>query len=428
MNLICPGWPIRSARVEEGASIFLQTVFVRRKIAGLPEWCGSTSCSASLETLPIFRSQLPYPGIPEPPIKLAPMFDEVPLPSWPNIAQTPSSIPSYDDNYPKTSSNDYNTKDAALPDYFDDLPSAIMNHFRTSTPRPFYDNTNVSPTPYQTESYDSTPNTCSDGDFFSPCNPHLPSFSIKELSRLSMRGFKTSPSISVTPKAPSRFQPPSGRVPYPSYRPEYEGTQAKFEPLPYTPRQYIPSSTMRPRTSEKEKSKPKFQSSTPTRPYKNASEIRTYRPRQKIPKPIPSRPAISNIRNTTRPSYTELKRNLTKIRNKLRNLDQSTQPPLEPSLRLEDQLSKKPKHMSWESWYQQLRTNGLRRYPNNPINPQLPVTSRPKTQNTVTTSRQPLEPDDYFTIKDRALGSSPTLSLSSLVLLIVISVDFIVHN
>jgi len=364
---------------------------------------GRPSKSAPFELNPK-KSKLPYPGIPDPPVKLAPMFEEVPLPSWPNSAQTP---PTLSDNHPRTSSDDYFVMDD-MPEYFDDLPSSIINHFRTSTPSPYYE-TSTRP------AYDSTPSTCQDGDFFSPCNPHLPSFSIKELSRLSMRGFKTSPKVSITPKGPSNLKPPSGRVPYPSYRPEYKGTDTKFEPLPFSPRQYVPSSTMRPATVQTDK--PAINS---------APDIRTYRPKYKLPITTSSKPPV-----TRRPDVTMLKHNLTQIRSKIRNLDRITKPPrkkysltnLKP---LKDLLGQKPRDMSWESWYQQLRTSGVRRYPNNPINHQLPVTSPPATNPTPTTTTiQPTHPEDYFTIKDRALGSSSNFSPSSFLSLVIMSAGII---
>ena len=66
-------------------------------------------------------------------------------------------------------------------------------------------------------------------------------FTLRELSRLA--NLHSVPGSNHETPTPT----PSGRIPYPSYRPEYNLTPS-FQPLPYTPRVYLPSSTIRPKT------------------------------------------------------------------------------------------------------------------------------------------------------------------------------------
>ena len=47
-------------------------------------------------------------------------------------------------------------------------------------------------------------------------------------------------------REPTQLLPPSGRIPYPTFRPEYEDARNAVTPLMFTPRLYVPSSTIRP--------------------------------------------------------------------------------------------------------------------------------------------------------------------------------------
>ena len=78
-------------------------------------------------------------------------------------------------------------------------------------------------------------------------------------------------------------------------------------------------------------------------------------------------------------------------------------------------------------WYQQRRKNGQRYYPDNDINPHLPVTSHPPAQSTKTApkSNQPLNPDDYFTVKNRKISGAAKLPNSSLLLWTIVVIQTI---
>ena len=86
-----------------------------------------------------------------------------------------------------------------------------MNHFRTSTPVPVYDTGPEVTTALAPAAVSHSPVlTCVQDSLLSPCNPHLPSFSLSDLSQLASLEL---PPADLGPRAPSQLLPPSGRVP-----------------------------------------------------------------------------------------------------------------------------------------------------------------------------------------------------------------------
>ena len=275
--------------------------------------------------------------------------------------------------------------DVVTSEYSEELPLEIMNHFRTSTPRPAYEEP-------------SKPHlSCDSEQFLSPCNPHLPSFTIKQLSELSMSALSlpTSPSLSTSPSLPSSVSPPSGRVPYPAFLPEYSGMETDFTPLVFSPRQYVPSSTIRPPVGEER------YSTTSTTSARENMDITTYKPRITL-----------NLVTSPAPRHTEdrimerLREILIKLREKkmMEELEEN-----EPKLKINN-ISK----------FNQRRKNGQRLYPNNPINPHLPVTSLPLNTTHTEHSQNSVQADDFFTVKNRNLGGASAVLLPSNLLFFLI--------
>ena len=338
-----------------------------------------------------------YPGIvDDPPMILAPMLEEVPLPSIP-VSPRPNNSPSNPDYH----LNYFSMIETYHPEYFEDLPSEIMNHFRTSTVRPVYNDPPEEPRNYLSSTI--TPVTCSDGMFVSPCNPHLPRFSLSDLSRLAMQGYKmTSVTSDTGTREPSQLSPPSGRVPYPTFRPEYEDMRHNVTPLMYTPRQYVPSSTIRPHMAPntrnktgnllsnrfQEMDKSKFSNYVPSPPLNPVFKITTYRPKFSL--------TSSTVTNPSDQEFMDrIKERLTEIINKLREKERSGNTSSSDTAVL-------------QNWYQQRRKNGQRYYPDNDINPHLPVTSTSSRYPESSTSSYQPNPDDYFTVKDRKINGAGT--------------------
>ena len=304
-----------------------------------------------------------------PPVILQPMLPEVPLPSYPS-SFTPPDFSDY--------SSYVSLVDVYHSEYADELPSEIMNHFRTSTPRPAYQDTS----------------SCDYKQFLSPCNPHLPSFSIKQLSIMSMMD-NSSPPPAPAPTQPSSLSPPSGRIPYPSFRPEYTGLVTDFSPLHFTPRQYVPSSTIRPgggQLSSEEEDRSGVR-----------EEITTYKPRI----------TLNQVRTApAEHSGQRIKQRLREILQMLREKKMRAQKMEEnsdiPSL----------------NKFEHRRKNGQRLYPSNVINPHLPVTSLPPVKTNQTDGGDDsLHTEDFFTVRNRNLGGTSEAILPSqlLMLLIILS-------
>ena len=271
------------------------------------------------------------------------------------------------------------------PEYFDDLPSEIMNHFRTSTVRPVYDD-------YSENDIEEQPVKCNYGEFISPCiNP--PSFSLSDLSKLSEDYSMSTGSIV---REPTQMLPPTGRIPYPTFRPDHDyhvtGSHINITPLMDIPRKYIPSSTIRPPfksfaavnhtgTRERERSSLVI--------LRNHGDdlITTYRPKFSLSE---TREKESSRELLMR----RIKTRLTEIIQKIKDKEKAGVPP--------------------RNLYQQRRKNGQRYYPDNYINPHLPVTSASHPdlhQETEFNSNNTLNPNDYFTVKDRSINSATSMTL-----------------
>ena len=298
------------------------------------------------------------------------MLEEVPLPSFPGAF----SPPDFQDYSSYTS-----LLDIYQSEYSDELPSEIMNHFRTSSPRPAYLETS------QETSQETI--SCDYKQFLSPCNPHLPSFTIEQLSKMSelSRGMSPSPS---PPSSPSSQSPPSGRVPYPSFRPEYSEMETEVTPLVSSPRQYVPSSTIRPPAWREEE--------------RRVLEITTYKPRISL-----SQETTTSSGNTEERIRERLREILIKLREK-KMKEQREETELIQNL---PNLNK----------FNQRRKNGQRLYPNNPINPHLPVTSTPPLNTTHRHADN--SPEDFFTVKNRNLGGSSVVLLPSNLLFFLLIVS-----
>ena len=289
------------------------------------------------------------------------MLEEVPLPSIPTTGLDPATAAGSDYlNY-------FSVLETYHPDYFDDLPSEIMNHFRTSTPAP----RTSSPAPPSSRTAATH-------------SPQLPRFSVHELSALAEL---PRPGPGPPPAAgPSLVLPPSGRVPYPSFRPEYED-----------PRQYVSSSTIRP---------PQLAAAM-ARANNRTQELNTElrlleRLQQQVAAAVPDkittyRPPFSLQETSTEHSEegiarikSRLAEIITKLRDKERRGDGADVAVL-------------------QQWYKQRRKNGQRYYPDNAINPHLPVTSTAASPGNTTEPR----PGGYFTVRDRDIhgssGSGPRL-------------------
>ena len=290
------------------------------------------------------------------------MLPEVPLPSYPSSF----SPPDFSDY-----SGYVSLVDVYHSEYVDELPSEIMNHFRTSTPRPAYQDTS----------------SCDSSQFLSPCNPHLPSFSIKQLSIMSMLDNNSQPPAAA-PSQPSSVSPPTGRIPYPSFRPDYSGISTDFRPLPFTPRQYVPSSTIRPREEDRSRVR---------------EEITTYKPRITL-----------NQAGTT-----PTKHSGQRIRQRLREILQKLR-----EKKMMGKTEEKTGDIPSLNKFKQRRKNGQRLYPSNVINPHLPVTSLPPVKtNQTDVGDDSLHTDDFFTVRNRNLGGTSNAIFPSqlLWLLIILS-------
>ena len=269
-----------------------------------------------------------------------------------------------------------------------------MNHFRTSTPFPVYDTGLEVTTPGVPERVSHSPVlTCAQDNLLSPCNPHLPTFSLSDLSQLASLEL---PPSDASPREPSQVLPPSGRVPYPVYRPEYENVRGAVTPLLATPRQYVPSSTIRPhmldvmnrvnnRTRHLNRQLQEMEKSSGILlpPVLEDNRITTYRPKfslkQTTKKRIMDEEGIARIN-----------RRLSEIINKLRDKERNGE---------STDLS------NLHQWYTQRRKNGQRYYPDNQINPHLPVTSQPPPTDPAP-SQSPY-PDNYFTLTNRKINGAP---------------------
>ena len=308
---------------------------------------------------PLAHNSLSRLQVSHPPLILPPMLEEVPLPSFPGAA----SPPDFQDYSSYTS-----LLDIYQSEYSDELPSEIMNHFRTSSPRPAYQDT-IQETSQETIS-------CDYELFLSPCNPHLPSFTIEELSKMSELSRGRSPSPSP-PSSPSPQSPPSGRVPYPSFRPDYSELETEVTPLVSRPRHYVPSSTIRPPAWREEE--------------RRVLEITTYKPRITL-----SQETTTSSSNTEERIRERLREILIKLREK----------------KMKEQLEEtEQQNIPNLNKFNQRRKNGQRLYPNNPINPHLPVTSSPPLN--TTHRHNDNSPEDFFTVKNRNLGGSSDVLLPS---------------
>ena len=299
------------------------------------------------------------------------MLPEVPLPSYPS-SFTPPDFSDY--------SSYVSLVDVYHSEYVDELPSEIMNHFRTSTPRPSY------------SSQDTT--SCDYNQFLSPCNPHLPSFSIKQLSMMSMLD-QNSPA--PAPSQPSSVSPPSGRIPYPSFRPEYNnGISTDFSPLLFRPRQYVPSSTIRPRGGQLDLEENRWT-------VREEEKITTYKPRI----------TLNQARTTPPPDSGQ------RIRQRLREILQKLR-----EKKMMGRAEEQDRNIPSLTKFKQRRKNGGRLYPSNVINPHLPVTSLPPVQTNQTDGGDDSLPtDDFFTVRNRNLGGTASAIFPSqlLWLLIILS-------
>ena len=327
------------------------------------------------------------------------MLEEVPLPSIPSPPPEQNKNPSSPDYL-----NYFSLLESYHPEYFDDLPSEIMNHFRTSTPRPYYE-TEEPRTIIKDYASHPPPVTClqdADTSFVSPCNPHLPSFSLSELSLLSMQGYRPqSPEV----REPTQLQPPSGRIPYPTFRPEYEDLRDSLEPLMYTPRQYVPSSTIRPMIDVIQRQKTRKNIKQMKKSSIIENKITTYRPKFSLK-------STTEVNEADDISMKRIKDRLAEIIEKLREKERS---------------GEQTNLANLHDWYQQRRKNGQRYYPDNDINPHLPVTSHPPAQSTkiAPKANQPLNPDDYFTVKNRKISGAAKLPNSSLLLWTIVVIQTI---
>ena len=341
------------------------------------------------------------------------MFEEVPLPSIPLPPKSASdaSSPDFHLNY-------FSLVESYIPEYFDDLPSEIMNHFRTSTPVPVYDTGPEVTTARDPEAVSHSPGlTCVQDRLLAPtpCNPHLPSFSLTDLSQLASLEL---PPSGLGPREPSQLLPPSGRVPYPAYRPEYEVMRGAVTPLPARPREYVPSSTIRPvmedmrsrsrvnnRTKQLNRQLQEIEKSSGNLlPPPMDIRITTYRPKFSLKQTTEKR--LSDDEGIAR-----IKSRLSEIINKLREKERSGE---------STDLS------SLHQWYTQRRKNGQRFYPDNEINPHLPVTHRPTSTSTTRTPKE--APDNYFTVTNRKINGAPCQTAPSVLLLCVVIMHTIIST
>ena len=166
-------------------------------------------------------------------------------------------------------------------------------------------------------------------------------FSLEDLSRLANLDTYQTPREAPTPT-------PSGRIPYPSYRPEYTSAPY-FQPLPFKPRVYLPSSTIRPTTDS------------------------------------------GQIRGTLS--------NLSSVPPRVNNTSLYFTPP-----RL---YNTTPRNQY-----------GNRIYPDNPINPQLPVTRGTQIQPWL----HPQFSDQFFTVKSKSLSFGSILVPSPILIILVFTI------
>ena len=322
------------------------------------------------------------------------MLEEVPLPSIPASGLGPATAAGSDYlNY-------FSVLETYHPDYFDDLPSEIMNHFRTSTPAP----RTSSPAPPSSRTAATH-------------SPQLPRFSVHELSALAEL---PQPRPRPPPAAgPSLVLPPSGRVPYPSFRPEYEDPRHAVTPLVWRPRQYVASSTIRPpqlaaamarannRTQELNTELRRLEQLQQQAAAAVPDKITTYRPPfslQETSTEHPSSEGIARIKS-------RLAEIITKLRDKERRGGGADVAVL-------------------QQWYQQRRKNGQRYYPGNAINPHLPVTSTAASLGN--TTEPSLLAGGYFTVRDRDIhgssGSGPRLQSAALLCVLAALVNTMVKS
>ena len=337
------------------------------------------------------------------------MFEEVPLPSIPLPPKYDSdaSSPDFHLNY-------FSLVESYIPEYFDDLPSEIMNHFRTSTPVPVYDTGTEVTTARAPDAVSHSPGlTCVQDSLMSPtpCSPRLPSFSLSDLSQLASLEL---PPPGPGPRKPSQQLPPSGRVPYPAYRPEYGVMRGAVTPLPASPRQYVPSSSIRPHMMEDVRSRVNNRTRQLNRQLQEIEKssgilsmdnrITTYRPKFSLTQTTEKR--LSDDEGIAR-----IKSRLSEIINKLREKERSGE---------SADLS------NLHQWYTQRRKNGQRYYPDNEINPHLPVTHGPPS---TSTARTPSEaPDNYFTVTNRKINAASGQTAPSVLLLCVVIMHTIIST
>ena len=309
------------------------------------------------------------------------MLPEVPLPSYPS-SFTPPDFSDY--------SGFVSLVDVYHSEYVDELPSEIMNHFRTSTPRP----------PYHDTSQDTS--SCDyNNQFLSPCNPHLPSFSLKQLSLMSMLDQKSPPPAPGLPSQPSSVSPPSGRIPYPSFRPDYSSpVSSDFSPLSFRPRQYVPSSTIRPGAGQMSPEE------TVRSAVREEAKITTYKPRI----------SLNQARTTPPQDSGRIRKRLREILQKLREK------------KMMGRREEEDGNIPSVTKFKPRRKNGQRLYPSNVINPHLPVTSSlpPVKTNQTDGGDDSLQTEDFFTVRNRDLaGTSSVIFPSQLLwLLIILSQHF----
>ena len=222
--------------------------------------------------------------------------------------------------------------------------------------------------------------------------PGSMSFSLSELARLA-----GAPTRRPTP-FPAR-PTPTGRIPYPPYRPEYTGPPS-VKPLSYTPRTYIHSSTIRPASN---RSLEHIQPSPPpprdiklppfTPRYPDASSPRPTVVLPNLPKLLPPDISTWPLRPPIDPRDMIPKKPNPYLRNPFITTQSTTVPTTTATTRVIN--PNRGRH------YGSITRNlyGSRIYTDNPVNPLLPVTAS-------TSERPNIGRGHYFRIKNRPLGTN----------------------
>ena len=154
-----------------------------------------------------------------------------------------------------------------------------------------------------------------------------PSFALPEVPKKTKMSISVRPLGSPAAAAPSPSSPPSGRIPFPSHLADYSTPPPEIVPLDPGTLHYVSSSTLRPGSDQ---------------PSAKTREVVKMLKRVKV--------LLEQNRSTLRPTGST--QDVSAMLGRVRGLLASGRSPT-------------------------LRPGGIRRYPSNPINSQLPVTSQP---------------------------------------------------